>query len=338
MTTVQIQRSTVISLSMRSCTTAAFCVAPSTRLSGCLLPSPSIPKSHTWTRSITDVQAFDLDHRKSSCVRFGSSFRLRCSGDQDSGRNQRKFLEGGLAPPPKKVLVIATIVMLAQGVVWYRGQFWALYFRAISNRAWQTTAYIVGAGLIIGTQKLIAFGWLSDQSAQAGDIGRHAACGGHLLSAVFVFGSETRPGNRDMPIAILIIAILVHMSGWSTGRTARSSPKFPKPGPLRVGLRAVSHRQRLGWRIGAIHYYGGVPGNGQCRLCINLPDRCSRGVLRAQPVPDARNSSNENLGAGGGKGVIGNLARQAGCWAERLRIFFHYSFRTRSWRDPLAAV
>ena len=123
-------------------------------------------------------------------------------------------------------------------------------------------------------------------------------------------------------------------------RADRRVPRriFPQQDPLHVGLRAVSHRQRLGWRIGAIHYYGGVPGNGQCRLCINLPDRCSRGMLRAQPVPDARNSPNENLGAGGGKGVIGNLARQAGCWAERLRIFFHYSFRTRSWRDPLAAV
>src|SRR6202030_2670324 len=62
-----------------------------------------------------------------------------------------------------KFVLIATVVVLGQGVVWYSGQFWALYFlQQVSKVDALTTAYIVGAGLIIGTPTLILFGWLSD--------------------------------------------------------------------------------------------------------------------------------------------------------------------------------
>jgi hypothetical protein len=33
--------------------------------------------------------------------------------------------------------------------------------------------------------------------------------------------------------------------------------------PLHIGLRPVSHRQRLGRRIGAVYQYGGIPGHGE---------------------------------------------------------------------------
>ena len=87
-----------------------------------------------------------------------------------------------------KFVVIATIVVLGEGVVWYSSQFWALYFlQTVSKVDTLTTAYIVGAGLIIGTPTLIFFGWLSDHHRpQTGNIRWLPACGGHLLSAVFV--------------------------------------------------------------------------------------------------------------------------------------------------------
>ena len=102
--------------------------------------------------------------------------------------SKNPWSEAFLNPANFKFVVIATIVVLGQGVVWYSGQFWALYFlQQVSKVDALTTAYIVGAGLIIGTPTLIFFGWLSDHHRpQAGDIGRHAACGGHLLSAVCV--------------------------------------------------------------------------------------------------------------------------------------------------------
>jgi hypothetical protein len=35
-------------------------------------------------------------------------------------------------------------------------------------------------------------------------------------------------------------------------------------------------------------------------------------MLRAQPVPDAGDSQDEHLGAGDGKGIVGNLADKPG--------------------------
>jgi MFS family permease len=118
--------------------------------------------------------------------------------------------EAFLNPANLKYVVIATIVVLGEGVVWYSSQFWALfYLQTVSKVDTLTTAYIVGAGLIIGTPSLIFFGWLSDI------IGRKPVIlGGFFLAAVTYFplytwlGSVTQPGNINMPIAILIVAIL----------------------------------------------------------------------------------------------------------------------------------
>src|SRR5258707_4204550 len=63
-----------------------------------------------------------------------------------------------------KYLLIATVVLIGQGVVWYSGQFWVLYFlQQVSKVDALTSAYIVGAALLIATPSLIFFGWLSDQ-------------------------------------------------------------------------------------------------------------------------------------------------------------------------------
>jgi MFS family permease len=52
-----------------------------------------------------------------------------------------------------KFVLIATIVVLGQGVVWYGGQFWALYFLQQVSKLNALTAHIVGAGLIIGSMR-----------------------------------------------------------------------------------------------------------------------------------------------------------------------------------------
>src|SRR5246127_820793 len=62
-----------------------------------------------------------------------------------------------------KYILIAIVVLIGQGVVWYSGQFWALYFlQQVSKVDPLTTAYIVGAALLIASPTLILFGWLSD--------------------------------------------------------------------------------------------------------------------------------------------------------------------------------
>jgi hypothetical protein len=41
--------------------------------------------------------------------------------------------------------------------------------------------------------------------------------------------------------------------------------------PLNVGVCPVSHRQRLGWRIGAVHHYGGVQATGSIGYALIYP-------------------------------------------------------------------
>jgi MFS family permease len=142
---------------------------------------------------------------------------IKAKGQTSKNPWREAFLSSNI-----KFVLIATIVVLGQGVVWYSGQFWALYFlQQVSKVDGLTTAYIVGAGLIIGTPTLIFFGWLSDH------IGRKPVIlGGMLLAAVTYYplyswlGSVTRPGQINMPIAILIVAILVAYVGMVDRRAA----------------------------------------------------------------------------------------------------------------------
>jgi MFS family permease len=54
-----------------------------------------------------------------------------------------------------KFVLIACVVLIGQGVVWYSGQFWALYFlQQVSKVDPLTTAYIVGAALLLATPSL----------------------------------------------------------------------------------------------------------------------------------------------------------------------------------------
>jgi MFS family permease len=87
-----------------------------------------------------------------------------------------------------KYVGIATIVLIGQGVVWYSGQFWALYFlQQVSKVNPLTSAYIVGAALLIATPSLIFFGWLSDI------IGRKPVILGGMLLAAVTYTSVSVP-------------------------------------------------------------------------------------------------------------------------------------------------
>src|SRR6202790_1464043 len=64
--------------------------------------------------------------------------------------------------PNIKFILIAIVVLLGQGVVWYSGQFWALYFlQTVKKLDVLPSSYLVGAGLLLATPTLILFGWLS---------------------------------------------------------------------------------------------------------------------------------------------------------------------------------
>src|SRR5205085_2439670 len=64
----------------------------------------------------------------------------------------------------KYVLLALLGATAGQGVVWYTGQFYALFFLLITLKVDGVTAYImIGISLLIGTPFFIVFGWLSDR-------------------------------------------------------------------------------------------------------------------------------------------------------------------------------
>jgi MFS family permease len=154
-----------------------------------------------------------------------------------------------------KFVLIATIIVLGEGVVWYSGQFWALYFLGtVSKLDPLTTAYIVGLGLIIGTPTLILFGWLSDH------IGRKPVIlAGFLLAAVTYYplyswlGAVTKPGAVNFPAAVIIVAILVAYVGMVYGPIGAFLAEY-FPSRIRYTSVSVPYHIGNGWGGGLVPF------------------------------------------------------------------------------------
>jgi MFS family permease len=154
-----------------------------------------------------------------------------------------------------KYVGIATIVLIGQGVVWYSGQFWALYFlQQVSKVDALTSAYIVGAALLIATPSLIFFGWLSDV------IGRKPVIlGGMLLAAITYYplyswlGVVTQPGSINYPIAVFIIFILVCYVGMVYGPVGAFLTEY-FPGRIRYTSVSVPYHIGNGWGGGLVPF------------------------------------------------------------------------------------
>jgi MFS family permease len=86
-------------------------------------------------------------------------------------------------PNNKYVLLALVGATAGQGVVWYTGQFYALFFMQITLRLDYLTTYtLIALSLVIGTPFFIFFGWLSDK------IGRlKIILAGCLVAAVTYF-------------------------------------------------------------------------------------------------------------------------------------------------------
>ncbi|HEY7300603.1 MAG TPA: MFS transporter [Xanthobacteraceae bacterium] len=173
---------------------------------------------------------------------------IRAKGQMARNPWKEAFLSANI-----KFVAIATIVVVGEGVVWYSGQFWALYFLAtVSKLDGLTTNIIVGAGLIIGTPTLILFGWLSDH------IGRKPVIlTGFLLAAITYFPlyawllSVTQPGNVNYPIAVLIVAILVSYVGMVYGPIGAFLAEY-FPARIRYTSVSVPYHIGNGWGGGLV--------------------------------------------------------------------------------------
>jgi MFS family permease len=154
-----------------------------------------------------------------------------------------------------KYILIAIVVLIGQGVVWYSGQFWALYFlQQVSKVDAVTSAYIVGTALLIATPSLIFFGWLSDQ------IGRKSVIlGGMLLAAITYYplylwlGMVTQPGHINYPVAVFIIFILVCYVGMVYGPVGAFLAEF-FPARIRYTSVSVPYHIGNGWGGGLVPF------------------------------------------------------------------------------------
>jgi MFS family permease len=175
---------------------------------------------------------------------------IKAKGQMTKNPWKEAFLSSNI-----KYVLIATIVLIGQGVVWYSGQFWALYFlQQVSKVDPLTSAYIVGAALLIATPTLIFYGWLSDK------IGRKPVIlGGMFLASTTYYplyawlGEVTRPGNIDFWIAVGIIAILVSYVGMVYGPVGAFLAEY-FPGRIRYTSVSVPYHIGNGWGGGLVPF------------------------------------------------------------------------------------
>jgi MFS family permease len=154
-----------------------------------------------------------------------------------------------------KFVLIACVVLIGQGVVWYSGQFTALYYlQQVSKLDLLTSSTIIGAALLIATPSLILFGWLSDL------IGRKPVIlGGMLLASTTYYylyswlGQVTQPGKIDYPVAIGIIAIFVCYVGMVYGPVGAFLAEF-FPGRIRYTSVSVPYHIGNGWGGGLVPF------------------------------------------------------------------------------------
>ena len=101
----------------------------------------------------------------------------------------------------KMILVALLGVVAAQSVIWYTGQFYALFFLTQTLKVEPITAnLIIGAALVIGTPLILFTGWLSDR------IGRKPILvTGFILAAALyfpLFGQLTHAVNPKLAMAL----------------------------------------------------------------------------------------------------------------------------------------
>src|SRR4029077_17046057 len=79
--------------------------------------------------------------------------------------SKRPLIDSFFRAPNNKYVLLALLGATAgQGVVWYTGQFYALFFLTITLKVDLLLAYsMIGLSLLIGTPFFVIFGWLSDR-------------------------------------------------------------------------------------------------------------------------------------------------------------------------------
>src|SRR5205807_54331 len=152
-----------------------------------------------------------------------------------------------------KYVVIASVVVLGQGCVWYSGQFWALfYLQSVKKLDVLTSSWIIAIALLIATPTLIFWGWLSDK------IGRKPIIlGGMALASLTYYplytalGTYADPKNLNFTMATIIVVILVNYVGMTYGPIGAFLAEF-FPSRIRYTSVSVPYHIGNGWGGGLV--------------------------------------------------------------------------------------
>lgn len=120
--------------------------------------------------------------------------------------------ESFLQPENRRLVLIALFGATAgQGVIWYTGQFYAMYFlQRVLNIGYETSLLLIATALVLGTPAFVLFGSLSDR------IGRKPVILGGCLAAALLYiplfaGLQhfAQPFNPVMIVVLLFVMVLL---------------------------------------------------------------------------------------------------------------------------------
>jgi len=132
--------------------------------------------------------------------------------EKSAGRLSKNPIKESFVHPENRRLVVLALLgaTMGQGVVWYTGQFYALFFlQKIAGVEFVTTNIIIAVALLLATPFFVFFGSLSDR------IGRKwIILGGCLLAALLYYPIYqglmhfANPLNVPMLIALVFVQVL----------------------------------------------------------------------------------------------------------------------------------
>ena len=160
---------------------------------------------------------------------------MKAQGKTSKAPLTESFARWGNAQLVLKALFGATA---GQGVVWYAGQFYALYFLSTTLRLdYENTYLLIAAALILGAPCLILFGWLSDR------IGRKfimlAGCLLAVLTYQPVFHGLTRAANPALAEAMARTPVVLHTAEYR-GRFALTLKAVQDAAGKIIGLKLAA--------------------------------------------------------------------------------------------------
>jgi MFS family permease len=140
--------------------------------------------------------------------------RMKAAGKQSKAPIRESFGEW----PNLKIVILALFGATAgQGVVWYTGQFYALFFLQVTLKIdWKTAYTILAVALALGTGLFVFFGWLSDRIGRK----RIMLLGFFLAAATYfpIYHAMTHYGNPGLeafvartPVALTASDCRVHL-------------------------------------------------------------------------------------------------------------------------------